>query len=518
MNSEGEGRIINRHFIGVVREVKEYLKYEEVDIPQEAILIEEIEAMKENDNRTLMDIQQLFTDYYPKEELQYRHYDYLYPRSYSSAYVSGVGYPEVLSYDEYKEKLEAHENWIRDEEYLFKYCDEEGKLKKLKENSEEKFKERVEELVNVKMREYINSLRKDFQYQRFIFAHRYTAKLKEVKNESNVKMWSTDQIGWKEFEYAVNDDITVYIKSNFGYGSASYFFCNLKYKDINILPYSAIIKYYYVKMVDFVRHTRRYATERSSWAQVFDFAVSTANMARHEPERFVKVWIVNEVDEMMQRMRIVMSSPKEVLEDYLKFNQDIEISYYHIFRNCSTRDRKDYEVLPEEKVMAFKAEKITGCLFLLDNLKKLTEIAPVIVPYINEIEQMNLRIKPEIDSHINGLKIDIEMLNEKLRIVNDEIDKLNPVLDSHKKAIEEVRKEMNKKANEGRIYSHVEYGTWEAEQKYKKTHPEYVKTKTEYDELKERKEKLLRRIERRERFLEILIKCKKRIAKYINVA
>ena len=156
---------------------------------------------------------------------------------------------------------------------MFKYCDENSELKKLKEESEEKFKDRIEEFVTRKMREYVNSIRKGFQYQRFIFAHRYTEKLRDIKKESDVKMWSTDQIGWKEFEYVVNDDITVYIKSNFGYGSASYFFCNLKYKDINILPYTAIIKYYYVEMIDFVRFTRRYNTERSSWAQVFDFAV-----------------------------------------------------------------------------------------------------------------------------------------------------------------------------------------------------------------------------------------------------
>ena len=47
-------------------------------------------------------------------------------------------------------------------------------------------------------------------------------------------MYSTDQIGWKDFEYKVNEDITAYIKTNFGYGVASYFFCNLKYKDIKI--------------------------------------------------------------------------------------------------------------------------------------------------------------------------------------------------------------------------------------------------------------------------------------------
>ena len=199
MNNEKTDRIINRHYIGVVKEIDNRLKYIEVEIPQEDVLIGEIEAMKKNDNRSLIDVQNLFTLYYPKEELQYKDYDYLFPCSYSSAYVSGVDYPTILTCDKYKATLDEHEKKIRDEEYLFKYCDESGELKKLKEESDEKFKDRIEEIVTIEMREYVNSTRKGFKYQRFIFAHRYTEKLRDIKKESNVKMWSTDQIGWKEF-------------------------------------------------------------------------------------------------------------------------------------------------------------------------------------------------------------------------------------------------------------------------------------------------------------------------------
>ena len=511
-------RIINRDYIGVIKEIDSSLRYIEVEIPQDDFLLEEIEAVKLNDNHSLMDVQHLFTKLYPKEYLQDYYYNYLYPNPYMSAYVKGVEYPNILTYEEYKAKLANHEKEIRDEKYLFEFCDKNDELKRLKSESEKKYQERVDEIVKDKMCKYIKKIREGFQCERFIYAHRYTDKLKEIRSESNVKMWSTDQIGWKEFEYVVNNDITVYIKSNFGYGSASYFFCNLKYKDINILPYSAIIKYYYVKMVDFIRYTRVYDVERNSWAQVFDFAVLTANMARHEPERFIKVWIVNEVDEMMQRMRIIMNSPKEVLEDFLRFNQNIEIGYYFIYRNCSTRDIKDYEVLPNEKVIAFKAEKITGCLFFLDNLRKLIEIAPIIIPYIDEIEQMNLRVLPEIETHIGGLTKDINRLNSYLDTVKRDIKSLDSILDQYKKDIEEVLKDMNKSANEGKKYASIEYGTWDAEQKYKTSHPEYVKFKENYDELNTRKDKLQKRIERRERFLEILNKCKKRIRKYIIAA
>ena len=519
MDKTDTARTINRHYIGVVKEINDYLKYVEVDIPQDDILIEEIDAMKENENRTIMDVQQRLNEVYPVDKFRYRSYDYLYPNGYSSAYVRQAEYPEFLTFEDYQKKLKSHEEYLNSEDYLLTYCDEKFELLRLKHLSEERYKERIKKIVEREMREYIDFTRKSFQYKRFLYAHRYTEELYEIKSDPEVRMWSTDQIGWKAFEYIVNDNITVYIKSNFGYGCASYFYCNLKYKEINILPYTSVVKYYYVKMIEFIRHTRTYAIERNSWAQVFDFAIEAANMAKHEPERFVKQWIVNEVEEMMVGIREVINSPKKELEYFLNIDRDIDIGSYRLFKNCSDTDRKDYEVLPDEKVLAFKAEKITGCLLLLDNLRSLTEIAPIIIPYIEEIEQMNRRLLPEIDSHIESLKRDIQRLEDNLAAVKKKIHSIVPTMKNNNRDIEKLRKKMNKAKNEasndGGIYTH---STEEAEKEYVKVHPEYVQLKKDYDELKKNEAELEKRIDRRNRFLEILEKCKNRVSKYITAA
>ncbi len=228
MAQEKAQRLINCHVIGVLQEVNDCLKYFEVEIPQDEILIEEIEAMKNNENRTIMDVQQQLNEAFPVEKFRYRSYDYLYPNGYGSAYVRQAEYPEFLTFEDYQKKLKTHEEWLNSEQYLLRFCDEKLELLRLKlKSEEEKYKELVKEIVAREMREYIDFTRKSFQYKRFLYAHRYTEKLYEIKREPEVRMWSTDQIGWKAFEYKVNDDITVYIKSNFGYGSASYFFCNL---------------------------------------------------------------------------------------------------------------------------------------------------------------------------------------------------------------------------------------------------------------------------------------------------
>lgn len=527
-----EKRVVNCHYIGVIREVNDYLRYEEIDIPQEDILIGEIDAMKENDNRTLMEVQERFITAYPPESVladgygiysPNGYYNYLYPASYSAAYVNGAAYPQIMSYEDYKKRIKDKEDSLRNQ-YLLS---EEAKntLALLKNVSENDYKTRVAELegkIEEELKEYINNLRKGFNYKPFIYAHNYKIKLREIRNNSEVRMYSTDQIGWKDFEYKVNDDITVYIKTNFGYGSASYFFCNLKYKDINILPYSWLVKYYYVEMMDFVRYTRRYSPTRISWNEVFDFTVLTANMAKHEPEKFIKEWIVNEVEEMMKGMRLYMSKPDKELEEFMKVERKPQLFAIHeiadyalrnVIRNCNDSDKEVYKAMPKEKVIAFKAEKITGCLLLLDNLRKLTEIASVIKPYIVEIEQMNIKLQPEIVMHMNNITVDIKRLNISLDEVINALKPLEVLFNGHKKTIELLRKEMNENREDKDKISELE-----AENIYMKEHPEYIEMKDKIGLLKNQKNHLEREIERRKKFLEILMKCQKRINQYIQAA
>jgi len=508
-------RTVNRHYVGVIKEVGDYLQYEEVDIPQEDMLINDIEAIKGNTNRTLMDVQTHFTEFYPEEEFKDQYFNYLYPESYDSTYVKGATYPNILTYTDYKKMINDREEWYRSEKYLEK-CPIKDELNQLKKE-EEKYHKRVESHIREKMRDYVKELREGFKYQHFIFAKNYTRTLQVVLEDTDVRMYSTDQIGWKTFEYKVNDDITIFINSNFGYGRSSYFFCNLKYKDMNILPYTWVVKYYYVKMIDFIRYTRRFSVKRDSWNEVFDFTVETANLAKHEPEIFIKEWIVNEVEEMMKGIRNYLSRPQKELETFLNIdenrkNVDID-AYYNVIRNCTNDDIEEYKTLPNEKVMAFKAEKITGCLLLLDNLRKLSEIAKVITPYIAEIEQMNLDILPEIESYIQKITLDLQRLNEKLNVVLRRLDSLEQELESHKQVIIQMQINMFGINTKG-IGSYYK----KSEEKYIISHPEYTMLMNKIHMITEEEFNINLEISRRDSFLNILKASKNRIFDFVHVA
>lgn len=517
MINEINERIINRDYIGVVREIDGFLKYEEVEISQSDAFIEEIDSMKENNSYSLLDVQQRFLQEYPRESfspdgVSFRalegYYDYLYPQSYLDAYVTGAAYP-IMSEDRYNEALKIKEELLRNQ-YISSPIVQ-NSLGLLKAKSEKDFEDalgKIESTIKEELDKYKNGLRRAFDFKPFVYAHNYKLTLGKIISQSDVRMYSTDQIGWKGFMYKINDDITVHINTNFGYGTSSYFFCNLKYKDINILPYSYTVDYYYVDMTDFIRCTRCYFPERASWDKVFDFTVLVANMAKHEPERFIREWIVNEVEDMMKGIRLDTSCSDKRFEYFLSaenkkaFFQKNEIAGYrfkNIIRNCVEWDRDEYKVDPVEKVFAYKVERITGCLLLLDNLQKLTEIAPVIIPYIAEIEQMNIILQPELEMHMNKISADIKQLSSSLDDIIKKLAPLESLLDSHQMQIEKMRKEMNdKKAEE--IYEEV------------------IILKDKIKNIMKEKEKLKTDKRLREKFLEILTKCKNRIDKYIKAA
>ncbi len=517
-------KIINKDYIGVIREKNGVLYYCEEDIPQEDALIKEIDAIKKNDNRTLLDVQQRFIRAYPLECFHSDgcsilspngYYNYIYPSSYKSAYVNGASYPILLTYDEYIKKLNKKENDLRNKYLLTEEV--QNSLALIRNRSESDYQKSIadlEEIIADEVKEYRNNLRTGFNYKTFIYAHNYKLKLREIKQQDDVRMYSTEQIGWKEFEYKVNEDITIYMKTNFGYGSASYFFCNLKYKDINILPYSAVVEYYYVQWTDLIRFTRQYEEDRESWKQVFDFVVETANLAKIAPEKFVKKWILNELDEMLEGLKTIVTSPKKAMEDYIKEQKKtIEIGYYKLVRNCSTRDIQEYEVLPNEKIMAIKAEKITGSLLLLDNLKKIKDISSVVNEYINEIEGMNNDIMPEIDSYIIHLGNDISKLEQSLNQVQKELNNVNFLVDQHDNAIRNMKETMNKDCNDGKIYS-----IDEVTNAYSKENPQYRKDLSQKATLESKKADLEEHIRLRNNFLNVLKKCKKRLLAYLRAA
>ena len=419
--------ILNVDLINVLNEINGTLKFDQVAIEQRGCeIIEKLEQMLENENQSVLDMQSHFTRAYEKKD-DYRmphgnklksKYNYCYPNSYKSSFIEGIEYPKIFSFNEYMEHLKEHRNLFT-EELKAKY---EKKLKN-REITRTDYNEYIADIPNEvekKITELISSLKLNFYKtaKRYVQADNFYRSMQEVSSDNSCKMVSTETIGFTTYEYQINDDIEFVVKTNFGFGHASYFFVNLRYKGIDILPYSDYVKYYFARMADFVRYTRLYDVQRDSWNIAFSFVEQTGNMAITTPKKFIHVWIQNECEEMMAGLRAINQKPEQSLKHMIsKFGHNEENQFDHsiCLRNVRQAEVDSYMVYPHEMTIAYRVEKVTGALLLLEKMKALTSLYSTVIEHINEIKEMNKGLLPDIEKNMASMMNEIKKKESLLK-------------------------------------------------------------------------------------------------------
>lgn len=222
--------VINKDYIGIVKEDNGVLLVKKIPIDQDAILMKELAAMRDNPNKTVIDMQNHFAEHYPKDIYNAKSFSYIYPASYDGAYVNEVYYPIFTKYDEYLDELKKYERWLRDK-YFNSEADS-NTLYLLKQSSNDAYVaecKKRQEKIDEAMAEIKFNYKNNFNLigERFICALNYYEKIKDIEQDDSTKMISTEKIGWTDVTFPIDDNFSVYLKTNFGYGVASYFFCNI---------------------------------------------------------------------------------------------------------------------------------------------------------------------------------------------------------------------------------------------------------------------------------------------------
>lgn len=475
--------VISKQDNGLLKRYNEEISNDYIDV------INRLEEMEKNPNRTVLDMQICFGKAFPRKE----YFHICLPFSFSSSYISGVNYPNFLTFDDYTKKLnefkkELDELKKRDIAYNnFQIDDYEKKLEEFKKN-----------LKNIFFRDC----------ERYIDGHNYTYAHKKISNKPETIMLSSEKIGWTSYEYEANDDVQISISTNFGYGYSSYFILRMKYKNIDILPYSAIIHYYHANIIELQRYTRQYNTDRESWNIAFDFVAESANMAQNSPSDFIKKFIVNEINEMLAGLKNIANNPNTEIKRFLdKENNKITNGFCYSVRNIRKEESTEYLVYPNEMDIAFKAEKITGALLFLDKLSELVEIFPNIQNAIDEIKSLNRKLIPELLEKISHISKLVKEHNNQVLKIEEVLTPIEEEIKTHEKVIEELLQTCKSNDIEEEI-----------KDRYKSNNPNYKILIEKREEILERRRKLKDQIFKRERFIEELNKCYQLIQTYILAA
>ena len=387
-------------------------------------LFEELERMANNPNRTVLDLHD-FVQNSPLRELEG---DFNFCTFLDATYQWILSVPKI-SYVEYKSKI--------------------AEFEKAKDNMQKM------QYENAKRQEYLKNIRNHILP--FMIQEQY----KLLSNDPTIVAYSHRRSGWAFPSFNLNNDLKVVYLTNFGYGMSSYFYTQIYYKGIGILPYSEWVHYRFASTCDIIRYTRRHLLNNNEWIKVMDITSEIYNYAVNNPDDFVKHYIINEVEEMVSGLENILNAQNryKVLHSFFHKNQAL--------------------YLEGDDLVRFKGEKISGGLNFLEKLKSLEPVCSDIATYLHRIMSCNLSVIEELASAINSKKNFLEKTEleiENLQPIWDEIsDKHNHYKEMQDKLWEEIKKEPE----------YLDRGYWyimeECDRRFAKAHPEYAAIKSEYD-------------------------------------
>ena len=479
--------------------------YKEYPMPELRGVEIELEAVAIDDSKSLLDLQKLAESLLPKKRDFLT--SFLSPRSYLSAYVEEVKRPALLTKEDFQKKLDKMAEQLDSFEgpYVIEVRNrrfDEPPIQRVV--PKEVYKSYYLKNWNLRIKKAYLEL-----YSRYIHSVAYKTTLDEAKVTERlgkeVKMYSTDNIGWTTYTYKINEDVTIQFDSNFGYGMSSYFHLGLFYKGIEIFPYSSYVRYRYANVRELLRHTFSYRQERESWSAALRYVVICANRAITSPDEFVGEFIWGEIEKMLKGLSEICDAKE--FNDCLNPENAEEVQYLGV--RASRKDEQMAAVLPNEMLMMLKSEKVVGALVILEKLKSLPIITDRVAAAIADVIFKLKKILPELENTINAATKDLREKEQRLPQLKVEQSDVAEKISRHEECVKALVDAEVGKVGEDDEDSDLEIrAAMDAvHNKYDVEHPEYQELVALKKKLAEEEEFLNDAIPGRRMFLEELQKC-----------
>lgn len=202
--------------------------------------------------------------------------------------------------------------------------------------------------------------------------------------------------GWSNPVYQLTPNFSVEIRTNFGYGRASYFYTKLKYKNIEITPFSEWIDYEFAKFSEIVRYTRSHLLANEYWLEAMEFSKDACNLSKTDENKFVEKYIIEECDKMASGLEEIFN-----IEQF-SFKSQNRIHY--------SVDKKGHILIE------FRGEKISGALDFISKIIEFEKITSI-KSFIERIEACNKKIQPILISESKVILLKLNNLNAELSIL-----------------------------------------------------------------------------------------------------
>lgn len=288
--------------------------------------------------------------------------------------------------------------------------------------------------------------------------------------------------GWSNPEYQLSPNFTIELKTNFGYGSSSYFYIKIKYKNIDITPLSEWINYEIAEFSEIVRYTKSFSVRylrgtfngrkifkkeiiNSYWQNAMEFAMEACNCSRRSETEFIEKYVIEECENMVIGLTNIANN-----------------STFHFIGETNVQYKVDKT---GHQLIEFRGEKISGAIDFISKIIEYNKIA-AIQKFIDRIEQINNEIKPILIQENKIIKIKLHVLNKSLDILKPEYETLKNRNLEFEKNLNLLRIEMIHQ----KIFDYQHVDQEKLMQKFNQLNPEhsefikeFQKVSNEYNEL-----------------------------------
>ena len=398
-------------YVGVVEQINDKFRVAKLPLVQPLDVIQKFREIRDDSKKNVLDLQKAILAYWEKKPIEYWSLPYCFPYAYSANHIPPANPPEIISEQCYHDQLKEESNRL--DRIYYSQC-----------------------VIDLKLEEWKHKCKVDYFFNavRAIYANTYfKTRLLMLENPA-VKFFSTDRIGWPSYhkrsiDFEVTDDVNISVYSNFGYGNSSYFYILLTYKGILVLPYSFIVEYYYSEVDEIISYTRKYYPDRENWNDVLNFVSDACNTAASDVKKFIRKYIVEEVEKMLYGLADIIRQPAKALADIVA-SSNLSSRKFTSIRNIDarshrgTKDTELYEVLPSELPWVWQSKKINDAVCCIDKLLALKAIYPEVEGQVSKIRHLAtealpglLRCKAGIDKDIGRLHKEVAVLKKSIEIL-----------------------------------------------------------------------------------------------------
>jgi len=218
----------------------------------------------------------------------------------------------------------------------------------------------------------------------------------KAEDDSSIVSMSHRRLGWAEEPYSLTKNLDVQFLTNFGFGRSSYFYAKLRFKNIDIIPFSEWVRYRNTNYDQIMRYSQSYELKNQNWKAAMEFVRDAVNLCVEDEVEFIQKYIATECKWLVKGLKEISNIDER--SDANNFEDK--------------RDRLDYE-----------GEKISGAL---DFIKSIAEYEAIISvkEFINDIEQLNKNVLPTLYNELRKNNHDLNLAKDHLAKLKPEYDRV----------------------------------------------------------------------------------------------